>query len=227
MLQQVGALRKVLSQQAIGALVRPERVAQRHRVLVGCAAASMVTTMKSVSFPVSWLNPLSEIINEEAGVRSSEILSTVSWGISMRLRTALALSGDGPDRAVCFTGASRSFVAPSNTRKFVRNRHDGPANSRSLVLEFHCGKYVRSQRLLRIFDLDRDIKQRREALTHEELAQLTTDEDGDWDDLFRCASSGSRARNLETSGFRSLGFDTSDPCVAAAVPTLLVATVAA
>jgi hypothetical protein len=29
-----------------------------------------VTTMKSVSFPVSWLNPLSEIINEEAGVRS-------------------------------------------------------------------------------------------------------------------------------------------------------------
>lgn len=37
-----------------------------------------VTTMKSVSFPVSWLNPLSEIINEEAGVRSLEILSTVS-----------------------------------------------------------------------------------------------------------------------------------------------------
>src|ERR1700730_17282778 len=49
-----------------------------------------VTTMKSVSFPVSWLNPLSEIINEEAGVRSLEILSTVSCGISMRLRTALA-----------------------------------------------------------------------------------------------------------------------------------------
>src|ERR1700738_1364934 len=68
-----------------------------------------VTTMKSVSFPVSWLNPLSEIINEEAGVRSLEILSTVSCGISMRLRTALALSGDGTDRAVCFTGA----VAPS------------------------------------------------------------------------------------------------------------------
>jgi len=37
-----------------------------------------VTTMKSVSFPVSWLNPLSEIINEEAGVRSLEILSAVS-----------------------------------------------------------------------------------------------------------------------------------------------------
>lgn len=49
-----------------------------------------VTTMKSVSFPVSWLNPLSEIINEEAGVRSLEILSTVSCGISMRLRTAFA-----------------------------------------------------------------------------------------------------------------------------------------
>jgi hypothetical protein len=37
-----------------------------------------VITMKSVSFPVSWLNPLSEIINEEAGVRSLDILSTVS-----------------------------------------------------------------------------------------------------------------------------------------------------
>src|ERR1700688_1604728 len=41
-----------------------------------------VTTMKSVSFPVSWLNPLSETINEEAGVSSSEMVSTVSWGIS-------------------------------------------------------------------------------------------------------------------------------------------------
>ena len=49
-----------------------------------------VTTMKSVSFPVSWLNPSSEIINEEAGVSSSAILSTVSCGISMRLRTTLA-----------------------------------------------------------------------------------------------------------------------------------------
>ena len=73
-----------------------------------------VTTMKSVSFPVSWLIPLSEIINEEAGVRSSEILSTVSCGISMRLSAALALSGDGTDRAVCFTGASRPFVAASD-----------------------------------------------------------------------------------------------------------------
>src|ERR1700704_3198332 len=81
-----------------------QRVAQRHQC---------VTTMKSVSFPVSWLNPLSGIINEEAGVRSSEILSTVSCGISMRLRTAFALSGDGTDKTVCFTGASRSFVAPS------------------------------------------------------------------------------------------------------------------
>src|SRR5260370_2056644 len=95
-------------------------LAQWHRVLVGCAAASpphqCVTTMKSVSFPVSWLNPLSEIINEEAGVSSSEILSAVSWGISMRLRAALALSGDGTDRAVCFAGASRSFVPPSDMR---------------------------------------------------------------------------------------------------------------
>src|SRR6202795_4061848 len=70
-----------------------------------------MTTMKSVPFPVSWLNPLSEIINEEAGVSSSEILSTVSWGISMRSRAALALSGDGADRGVCFAGASRSFLA--------------------------------------------------------------------------------------------------------------------
>src|SRR5258705_2341733 len=72
--------------------------------------------MKSVSFPVSWLNPLSEIINEEAGVSSSEILSTVSWGISMRLRTALALSGDGTDRAGCLTGASRSFLGLNDSR---------------------------------------------------------------------------------------------------------------
>src|SRR5580692_7154360 len=74
-----------------------------------------VTTMKSVSFPVSWLNPLSEIINEEAGVSSSEILSTVSRGISMRSRAALALSGDGTG-AVCRAGASRSFVPPSDVR---------------------------------------------------------------------------------------------------------------
>src|SRR5260370_6533929 len=103
--------------------------------------------------------------------------------------------------------ASRALRAHSRhprTRKFLRNRHDVPANSCCLVLEFHCGKYVRSQRLLRIFDLDRDIKQRREALTHEELAQLTTHEDGDRDDLFGSDSSGSRAWNLETSAFWSL-----------------------
>src|SRR6202035_1937608 len=91
-----------------------------------CAVASVcwwvapphqcVTTMKSVSVPVSWLNPLSEIINEEAGVSSSEILSTASWGISMRSRAALALSGNGTDRAVCFAGASRSFEAPTDIR---------------------------------------------------------------------------------------------------------------
>src|SRR5258705_9437212 len=72
--------------------------------------------MKSVSFPVSWLNSLSEIINEEAGVSSSEILSTVSWGISMRSRAALALSNNGTDRAVCFARASRSFEAPTDIR---------------------------------------------------------------------------------------------------------------
>jgi hypothetical protein len=66
-------------------------------------------------------------------------------------------------------------------------------------------KHVRSQRLPRIFDRDRDIKQRREALAHEELAQLTTHKDGDRDDLLRCDSSRSRAWNLETSGFWSLG----------------------
>src|ERR1700724_3579092 len=91
-------------------------LAQRHRVLVVAPPHQCVTTMKSVSFPVSWLNPLSEIINEEAGVSSSEILSIVSWGISMRLRAALALSGDGTDKAVCFAGASRSFLAPSDVR---------------------------------------------------------------------------------------------------------------
>src|SRR5580704_1871360 len=72
--------------------------------------------MESVSFPVSLLSALSEIINEEAGVSSSEILSTVSWGISMRSRAALALSGDGTDRAVRFAGAARSFVAALDMR---------------------------------------------------------------------------------------------------------------
>src|SRR6202011_3239648 len=96
------------------------------------------------------------------------------------------------------------FRGTLDARKFVTNRQDGPANSRSLVLEFHCGKHVRSQRLLRIFDLDRDIKQRREALKHEPLAQITTEEAGDLDDLFGRACSGNRARHLETGGFRSL-----------------------
>jgi len=46
--------------------------------------------------------------------------------------------GDGTDRWF----ASRRFALFRGTldaRKFVRNRHDGPANSRSLALEFHCG----------------------------------------------------------------------------------------
>ena len=96
----------------------------------------------------------------------------------MQLRTALGRSDElGTDRAVCL----HLRLALPSVREEIRCRivDDGPANSRSLVLEFHCGKHVRSKRLLRIFDLDRDIKQRREALTYEQLAQLTTDEDGD------------------------------------------------
>ena len=44
-----------------------------------------------------------------------------------------------------------------------------------------------------IFDFDRDIKQGREALTHEELAQFTTHEHGDRNRFLRCPSSASRA----------------------------------
>src|SRR5262249_12970315 len=54
-----------------------------------------VTTMKSVSFPVSSLMPWSDTISEEPGVSNSEIRSTASCGISMRSRAALALAGDG------------------------------------------------------------------------------------------------------------------------------------
>src|SRR6516225_10862785 len=60
---------------------------------------------------------------------------------------------------------------------------------------------MRSQRLLRILDLDRDIKQGREALTYEESAQLSTHENGYWDDLLRRGSRGSRARSLGLGSF--------------------------
>src|SRR5262249_29159122 len=54
-----------------------------------------VTTMKSVSFPVSSLMPWSDTISEEPGVSNSEIRSTASCGISMRSRAALALAVNG------------------------------------------------------------------------------------------------------------------------------------
>ena len=58
-----------------------------------------VSTMKSVSPPVSWLMPWSDMISDEPGVINSEIRSTASCGISMRSRTAFALSGTtGPLR---------------------------------------------------------------------------------------------------------------------------------
>ena len=49
--------------------------------------------------------------------------------------------------------------------------------SRILILELHRGKHVRSQRLLRILDLDRYVEQRLETLTHEKFAQLTAHKD--------------------------------------------------
>src|SRR5262249_80706 len=58
-----------------------------------------------------------------------------------------------------------------------------------------------SQRFLRIFDFDRDIKEWREALTHEEPAQFSTDENGYWNDLLRRGSRGSGARRLGFGSF--------------------------
>ena len=49
-------------------------------------------------------------------------------------------------------------------------------------------------------DIDRDIKQRREALTHEP-AQLSTHENGYWDDFLRRSSRWSRARSLGLGSF--------------------------
>src|ERR1035438_5940799 len=78
-----------------------------------------VTTMKSVSFLVSWLIPWSDITSEEAGVSNSEIRSTTSCGISMRSRAVLALSGNGTGRVdsiICFAGASRSLAESLDIR---------------------------------------------------------------------------------------------------------------
>src|SRR6516225_8495599 len=86
-------------------------------------------------------------------------------------------------------------------RAYLWYRGNTPANSRTLILRFHDRKYVRSQRLLRILDLDRDIKQRREALTHEEPAQLSTHENRNWDDLLRLGSRESRACSLGVGSF--------------------------
>jgi hypothetical protein len=149
-------------------------------------------TMKSVSFSVSWLNPLSEIINEKAGVRgleSSQLYPAVfrcSWGQRWPDRD----STDGR-----FAGRFAPFVTP-RARKFVRIDTTS-ANSR-LVLEFHCIKHLRSQRLLG-FSVLTDIKQRREALTHEQLAQPTTTK------MESGRSFGARSRAEpapETGGFR-------------------------
>jgi hypothetical protein len=44
--------------------------------------------MKSVSLPVSWLMPWSDMINDDPGVSNSEIRSTTSCAISMRSKAA-------------------------------------------------------------------------------------------------------------------------------------------
>ena len=81
---------------------------------------------------------------------------------------------------------------PSIERRLLRDRHDVPPNRRALVLKFHCAKNVRSHRLRWISDLDRDIKEGREALSHEQLAQLATHKNRDWHHLLSPASRGGR-----------------------------------
>lgn len=66
-----------------------------------------MTTMKSVSCPVSLLMPWSDTMSEEPGVSRSAIRSITSGDISMRSRMALALSGDegaGVVSTICLPG---------------------------------------------------------------------------------------------------------------------------
>src|SRR5215475_4088221 len=81
-------------------------------------------------------------------------------------------------------------------RGFLRHRHGGPTTCLTLVLQSHDGEHMCSERSLRILDADRNIEQRLEALTHEELARLATHEDGDRRGRSRRACS-TRVRSLE------------------------------
>src|SRR6266436_7647791 len=85
------------------------------------------------------------------------------------------------------------------------HRHDGPAKYLTLILESHYGKHMRSHRLLRILDPDRDIEQWREALTHEDLARFAAHENGDRGDLSRRDCSQHRPRSLEIGDLLRVG----------------------
>src|SRR5262245_37608780 len=77
-------------------------------------------------------------------------------------------------------------------RGLLGNRHDGPTHPCALVLKFHCTKNVRSHRFRWISDRDRDIKEGRESLSHEQLAQLAAHKDRNWHHLLSPGSHGSR-----------------------------------
>src|SRR4029077_2238079 len=95
-----------------------------------------------------------------------------------------------------FVRHGRSFaqlwLVPSIERRLLGDRHNGPPNCCALVLKFHCAKNVRSHRLCWISDLDRDIKEGCEALSHEQFAQLAAHKNRDWHHLLSPASGGGR-----------------------------------
>src|SRR6266487_4072784 len=140
-------------------------------------------------------------MSEEPGVSSSEMRSTTSWGDAVEGRLGLVGQRHRRDGLHNLNAALTRFGGGG--RRFLRHRHDGPAKRLTLVLESQYGKHMRSQRLLRILDPDRDIEQWREALTHEELAQFAAHEHRDLDDL----SSGCSAhrRNLEIGDLLRVG----------------------
>ena len=161
--------------------------------------------MKSVSFPVSRLNPLSEIINEEAGLSSSEILSTASSGISMRSRAALAFSGNGTDSAICFADVSCSFVAPPGMRgnsseiDTTVQRIAAPSFWNSIAVNTCVPSGLSGFSILTGTSNNGEKPWRTKSLLSLPLTKTEIER------FFSCASSRSRARNLETGSFRSVG----------------------
>jgi len=140
-------------------------------------------------------------MSDEPAVSNSEICSIASCGISTRSSAALARLDDDTDGAVsilCSLGASRSLLGPADVLSGIET-----TVQRIAELSFSGSMTVNTcvpSGSSGFLDIDRDIKQRREALTHEP-AQLSTHENGYWDDFLRRSSRWSRARSLGLGSF--------------------------